>query len=478
MQLTIPNFASAQVLVVGDLMTDRYWHGNTSRISPEAPVPIVQVQQMEERPGGAGNVALNVAALGSHASLLSIVGDDATADQLTQHLTSAGVIVGLQRIPNLATLVKLRILSLHQQLLRLDFEQPIPFSADEQLIAAYQQHLAQAQVVILSDYGKGVLRHVSRLITMAKQAGVPVLIDPKGSDFSIYRGATLLTPNRKEFEQVVGPCATEAELVVKGENLLRACQLEALLITRGEQGMTLLQANLPALHLSATAKEVYDVTGAGDTVIAVMAAALAAQEPLGVAAALANAAAGVVISKLGAATVSIAELRRALHQTPTADKGVLAAQELKMAIADAQAHGERIVMTNGCFDILHAGHITYLEQAKALGDRLIVAVNDDASVARLKGPGRPINNLAERMQVLAGLRAVDWVVPFSEDTPAHIIETLLPDVLVKGGDYSIASMVGANSILANGGAVHILDFVEGCSTSNVVKRILDTRAII
>lgn len=473
MQASFPllNLCNARVMIVGDVMLDRYWSGTTSRISPEAPVPVVHIQQVEERPGGAGNVALNITALDAKADLLSICGADINGDILQDKLTAAQVRCHLQRHPNLPTVTKLRILSQHQQLIRLDFEEPNQIVDQEQLLNIFTKQLASTDVVILSDYAKGCLRFAPQLIAKAKQAGIPVLVDPKGHDFSIYQGATLITPNLKEFEIVVGPCRDENDLVSKGIHLIRAHNLEALLITRGEHGMTLIQEGKPELHLPAHAREVYDVTGAGDTVIAVLAAAYAVKRDLAQAANMANIAAGIVVGKLGAATVTIPELRRAIQTEHTMREGVVTEEQLIIAVEDARAHGEKIVMTGGCFDILHAGHVAYLEEAKKQGDRLIVAVNDDQSVMQLKGPSRPINTLARRMAVLAGLSAVDWVVPFSELTPERIVSHILPDVWVKGGDYKVEDLPEARAVLQHGGSVKILPFIDGCSTTNIVESI-------
>ena len=331
--------------------------------------------------------------------------------------------------------------------------------------------LDSVKVMVLSDYGKGTLLNHQALLSLAKQRGVAVLADPKGTDFSIYRGATLLTPNLAEFEAVVGHCADEAQLMQRGAQMLKELELEALLITRGEQGMTLLRNGVAAVHLPARAREVFDVTGAGDTVISTMAAALAAGESLTQAMTLANLAAGIVVGKLGTATISAPELRRALQREDGAERGVLSLQQLQAAVEDAKAQGERVVFTNGCFDILHAGHVSYLEQAREQGDRLIVAVNGDASVTRLKGPGRPINSVDRRMAVLAGLGAVDWVVSFSEDTPESLITLLKPDILVKGGDYGVDQVVGAELVYAYGGEVRVLGLVENSSTTAIVEKI-------
>jgi D-beta-D-heptose 7-phosphate kinase/D-beta-D-heptose 1-phosphate adenosyltransferase len=308
------------------------------------------------------------------------------------------------------------------------------------------------------------------MIQLGRQHNIPVLVDPKNKDFSIYRGATLLKPNRKEFEEVMGVCQDESQIITRGQKLIEQYALQNLLITRGAEGMTLLRSGEPEYHLPAITHEVYDVTGAGDTVIAVLALALGTGCDLELATLLANRAAGIVVGKLGAATVSLPEIRRAIQKDQATNNGALEEEQLLITVSDAKTHGERIVMTNGCFDILHAGHVTYLEQAKSQGDRLIVAVNDDASVARLKGTGRPINKLEHRMAVLAALSSVDWVVPFSEDTPERLICRVLPDILVKGGDYLPENIAGNQCVVANGGKVLILDFVPGCSTTEMIAK--------
>lgn len=471
MQMHIPDFSRARILVVGDVMLDRYWHGDTSRISPEAPVPVVHIQQIEERPGGAGNVALNIASLGAKVTLLSICGDDNDADILENKLHAANINCQLLRMAAMTTITKLRVLSLHQQLIRLDFEEKIPSLDYHALVRIFESLVNEFDAVVLSDYGKGALRNAQTLIKIARTANVPVLVDPKGRDFTIYRGASLVTPNRKEFEEVVGVCSHESELAQKGQQLIKDLDLAALIVTRGEHGMTLLRPSEAELHLPTHAKEVYDVTGAGDTVIALLACGLAVGEPLPMAMAMANLGASIVVGKLGAATVTPIELRRALATERAIGRGILAEEQLLIAREDARHHGQRVVFTNGCFDILHAGHVAYLEQAKQLGDRLIVAVNSDASVSRLKGSERPINTLARRLAVLAGLSAVDWVVSFEDDTPERLLELLKPDVLVKGGDRSLDQIVGANLVHSYGGEVQALVLEEGCSTTAIVEKI-------
>jgi D-beta-D-heptose 7-phosphate kinase/D-beta-D-heptose 1-phosphate adenosyltransferase len=472
MSVRIPQFGGVRVLVAGDVMLDRYWYGSTSRISPEAPVPVVHVRDDAERPGGAGNVAANVVSLGANATVLGVTGDDAAAGALRAALAALGVACDFVVQPGAATVTKLRVISRHQQLLRLDFEGDLATGSAPALAASFARHLEGADVVVLSDYAKGTLADPQPLIAAARARGIPVLVDPKGRDFERYHGATLVTPNLGEFEAVAGPVRDEADLVAKAEALRAALELEALLVTRSEHGMTLVRGGRAPLHLPAQALEVFDVTGAGDTVIGVLAAALGAGSPLEEATQLANLAAGVTVAKLGAASVTPPELRIAAQRAhASAPHGVMDEATLLDAVAHARAQGERVVMTNGCFDILHAGHVAYLAEAKRLGDRLVVAVNDDASVAKLKGAGRPVNELAERMAVLAALGAVDWVVPFSEDTPERLICRVLPDVLVKGGDYRPEQIAGHGCVTANGGRVEVLGFVPGASTTALIDAI-------
>ncbi|HEX5339919.1 MAG TPA: bifunctional D-glycero-beta-D-manno-heptose-7-phosphate kinase/D-glycero-beta-D-manno-heptose 1-phosphate adenylyltransferase HldE [Gammaproteobacteria bacterium] len=469
MDIRIPQFDSVRVLVAGDVMLDRYWFGATGRISPEAPVPVVHVRDVEERPGGAGNVAVNLAGLGVQSTVLGITGDDAIAETLAGSMQAHGVRCRFTKLKGSATITKLRVLSRHQQLIRLDFEESFGSFERAPLLPGFKAELPDTDVVILSDYGKGSLAAVQELIAAARAAGKPVLVDPKGRDFTKYKGATCITPNLAELEAVVGECKDEADIVRKGEILRDELKLQSLLITRSEHGMTLLEAGKPPVHLPTLALEVSDVTGAGDTVIALFAAGLGAKLSFPEAAALANLGAGLVVAKLGSASVTPAELRLAAHSR--SGSGVMTETTILDAVAHARSKGARIIMTNGVFDILHAGHVAYLNQARRLGDHLIVAVNDDASVARLKGANRPVNTLADRMTVLAALSCVDWVVSFSEDTPERLICKLLPDVLVKGGDYQPQQVAGYDCVTRNGGEVRILQFVEGVSTTATIEKI-------
>lgn len=466
----IPAFKGLNILVVGDLMLDYYWSGQTTRVSPEAPVPIVKVTKKESRAGGAGNVALNIASLAANVTLLGIVGDDNEADELQELLAKKGVQCDFIKSKNTPTASKLRVVAQHQQLIRLDFEEPPQNFDYTELLSRYKKALAEADVVIFSDYAKGVLAHIPQLIELANAQGVKSFVDPKGTDFSAYQGATLITPNRAEFQAVVGACDNNEQLISKGQALLQQYNIESLLVTLSEQGMALIKKS-EAYFLPTHAREVFDVTGAGDTVIASIALGVASGLDLQHAMHLANMAAGIVVGKFGTSTVSSHELNRALHGDKENMSGVVTEKELQKEISFAQKSGEKVVMTNGCFDILHAGHVAYLEQAKLLGDRLVVAINSDESVQQLKGESRPINKLADRMTIIAALESVDWVIPFFEETPERIYNKFLPDVLVKGGDYKPEDVVGAEAVINAGGKVQILDFVDGKSTTTTIERI-------
>ena len=471
MTLQLPDFSSSSVLVIGDLMLDRYWHGPTHRISPEAPVPVVRVSESDDRLGGAANVALNLATLGSSTLLLGTVGEDEAGDKLSQMAEQAGIRCLLTADASHPTITKLRIISRQQQLIRMDFEQPLHHYDKAPLLKHFEQELANHSLVLLSDYGKGTLSEAPHLIQLAQQAGVRVLVDPKGSDFSRYRGAWLVTPNLAEFEAVAGVCDTDDVLQSKAAEMCRQYDWHALLVTLGERGMLLVEQGCDPLLIAAEARDVYDVTGAGDTVIATLAASLAAGCNAATGARIANTAASIVVGKLGTATASPAEIQNRLQHRQLPDSGCLDEAALVQAVQAARQRGERIVMTNGCFDLLHVGHLRYLQQAAALGDRLIVAVNSDESVAGIKGPQRPLNRLRDRMEMLAGMECVDWVVDFSEATPARLIASVLPDILVKGGDYRAEDIAGYGEVTAAGGEVRILGFESGYSTTALIEKI-------
>jgi D-beta-D-heptose 7-phosphate kinase/D-beta-D-heptose 1-phosphate adenosyltransferase len=473
--VSLPDFGQASVLVVGDVMLDRYWSGDTARISPEAPIPVVKIGSTEDRVGGAGNVALNLASLGVKTRLLGMVGKDESARILESKLEVAEVKSSLLAVGG-PTITKLRVMSRHQQMLRLDFEES--FEEENSRLALNEAFIEliggeSFGAIIFSDYAKGTLSGVQELIALAKQKGIPCLVDPKGSDFSKYKGASLITPNRSEFEAVAGVCKNEEALLLGASDVIEDCELEALLVTRSEEGMTLFKKAAQGAvsdHFPASASDVFDVTGAGDTVIACLAASLAAGKSHEEAVTIANTAAGLVVAKSGTVSVVLHELQIELSDHDD-HNGVLPVQQLKALVKQAQNKKQKVVMTNGCFDILHAGHVSYLEEAKRLGDKLIVAVNSDESVKRLKGEARPINALERRMQVLAGLQAVDWVVSFSEDTPAGLVADILPDILVKGGDWKVEEIAGGEAVVANGGEVISLSFKEGHSTTAIIDLI-------
>jgi D-beta-D-heptose 7-phosphate kinase/D-beta-D-heptose 1-phosphate adenosyltransferase len=470
--IRIPDFSRTNVVVAGDVMLDRYLFGSTGRISPEAPVPVVHVQETDDRPGGAANVAVNLATLGVSTRLLGVVGEDAAAASLESILSQHGIVCEFARAKDRPTITKTRVQSRGQQLIRLDEENVAAMPGDA-MAKALGKSLDGAGAVVLSDYGKGTLSDVRGLINACRDAAIPALVDPKGTDFSKYRGASLITPNQSEFEAVAGVCETDDELVRHARQMIDELDLAAVLITRSEKGMLLVEDGAEPVFLSTQAREVYDVTGAGDTVIATLAGALASGQDLASAAALANLAAGLVVRKIGVAAVTPGEISAWLHQRGQGGRGLVALDQLRAMVTESHDRNERVIMTNGCFDVLHAGHVAYLEEAKSLGDRLIVAVNDDDSVMRLKGESRPINTLEDRLLVLAGLAAVDWVIPFSEDTPAALIAQVLPDVLVKGGDYVPEEIAGAKEVLQNGGEVRVLSFRDGHSSSRIIDKMCD-----
>ena len=481
----IPDFARVKVLIVGDIMLDKYYQGTTDRISPEAPVPIVNVKNTTERPGGAANVAVNAAMLGASVTLLGYVGKDNASKSISNALSALNVDCKFISVDELSTITKMRVLSRNQQLLRLDFEQSFSEIDSGSLIKLFEESIKGADVVVFSDYAKGTLSCIESLIKIARASQKPVIIDPKGSDFDKYAGATVVTPNLSEFNIVNGASTSEAELQQKAERLCLKNNISSVLLTRSEQGMSLytlkestscnndMSSAVKALHLPAKAREVFDVTGAGDTVVSTLACSLAAGLDIEHASQLANYAAGEVVGKIGTSSVTSTELALALSKNQELNKGILNQEQLLQAVKQAQSMGETVVMTNGCFDILHSGHVSYLKQASKLGDKLIVAVNSDNTVEKLKGLGRPINSVVRRMAVLAGLSSVDWVVEFTEDTPERLISELLPNVLVKGGDYTIEQIAGGKQVAENGGQVLALDFEEGVSTSAIISQIVD-----
>ncbi len=468
--------SDAKILVVGDVMLDRYWHGDTGRISPEAPVPVVKVSALEDKAGGAANVAKNIAYLDGQVSLLGIVGDDDNGLSLQALLRDENIDSQLITQSEAPTIAKMRVISRHQQVVRLDVEQTFSSQHSQLLLNKLEEIVEQFDIVVFSDYNKGSLAHIANMIKVVKAAGKRVLVDPKSKQLSDYRGADLITPNLTEYSAAGGELGDEETLAWCSREIIAKSGIGAMLLTRSEQGMSLITSN-EKFDFPAQVREVADVTGAGDTVIATLAVMLGTGMPTAQAVEVANVAAGLVVAKLGAATVSPEELGAKLTQylRETGEQYQAPADEVLHHIELARQRGEKIVFTNGCFDILHAGHVRYLAQAKARGDKLVVGLNNDESIARLKGAERPINPLDERATVIAALASVDWVIPFGcvseNDTPAKLIEKVKPDVLVKGGDYKVSQIAGADFVLANGGQVEVLEFVNGCSTSNVIRKI-------
>lgn len=475
--INLVDLTNAKVLVVGDVMLDQYWHGGSTRISPEAPVPVVKINRTDNRLGGAANVANNLATLGCDVKLLGIVGNDPGADIMQQLLLSQSIPNEFITSEKFSTIVKLRVLCRHQQMIRLDHEEdPENISSDtfKELYDLYARELTTYKTVILSDYAKGVLINPQPFIVAANALGIKTIVDPKNPDLSVYRGASIVKPNIVEFEASVGKCNSLVALEEKARDVMNKYDIGALIITRGAQGMSVIPADGAATHLPAYGAEVYDVTGAGDTVIAVLTASLAGGISLERAAYLSSVAAGVVVGKVGTSSITMQELRAALGSNKALPEGIADPQSLRDIIKLSQARGEKIVFVNGCYDLLHYGHIRYLEQAKALGDRLIVGVNTDASVKRLKGDSRPLYNTQQRMEVLAALKAVDWVVAFDEDTPGALVEKLSPDIIAKGDENfksidQIPNTEGVEHVLKNGGSVHLIQRTEDCSSSKMIE---------
>jgi len=467
------DLADARVLLVGDVMLDRYWSGGTRRISPEAPVPVVDVGDFRALPGGAANVALNVASLGAQATLVGMVGDDEAAETLRKGLSAAGVAHDLVAVASSPTITKMRVLSRHQHLMRLDIEDGFSGADHAPLVERVARHLEDADVLVLSDYAKGTLGPcLGELIRLARAADCRILVDPKGDDFERYRGADVITPNRAEFERVAGSVPDSEALEARARSVIDALGLQALLVTRNEEGMSLIPREGQALHIPAHKREVFDVTGAGDTVIGVLAASVAAGMGLADAVRLANHAAALVVARLGASQVTRDALRHAVETVDRpADRRILDADTAVAEVGAAHSRGERVVMTNGCFDLLHVGHLEALRAMRAMGDQLLVAVNGDASVRRLKGGGRPVTPLQQRMTLLAGLDCVDMVVAFDADTPAELVARVGPDILAKGGDYDPAEIAGHDAVIAAGGEVRTVALTPGCSTAGLIGRI-------
>jgi D-beta-D-heptose 7-phosphate kinase / D-beta-D-heptose 1-phosphate adenosyltransferase len=471
-------FGQLRVLVVGDIMLDRYILGDVDRISPEAPVPVLRHVQRYERPGGAANVAMNLAGLGCKAFLAGFWGADSEQAELAKLVEAAGVdtlgvVSGSQ-----PTISKTRIVGRNQQLLRLDIESrdAVPAVEEQRLLERAVELTGKVHAVVLSDYAKGALTAAvcEAVIRAAREAGIPVLADPKTPDFSKYSGATTVCPNLGELAAATGVASHRTdELLAAAQAQLEEHDFKFLTVTMSEKGIALLRRDGVIFHSPARAREVFDVSGAGDTVIATLAASLAGGLQMETAVELANVAAGIVVGKVGTVPIAQHELIAALTPSSglTAGEKMLDLERTRLRVAEWRASGETIVFTNGCFDLLHVGHITLLEDCRRFGSKLVLGLNSDASICRLKGPSRPIVGERERARVMAALAAVDAVVLFDEDTPLELIRAIRPDVLVKGGDYTVETVVGHEDVIAAGGRVEIVPTVEGFSTSNIVKKL-------
>ncbi len=465
--------ARPNILVIGDLMIDHYLWGSAERISPEAPVQVVDIAKESSVLGGAGNVINNLISLGAAVNVASVLGDDEIAKELTIMLKSIGVKTeGLITQSGRKTSKKSRIIAANQQILRYDNESKETITSDsvEKIIKAIEKDLFVTDMIILSDYGKGVISDAlaHAVITLAKSQNIKVLVDPKGTDYSKYRGAHMLTPNKKEASEatkidIVDDASLEQALL----SLKEQCDLERSMITLSEDGIAIYDGEVK--RFPTVAQEVFDVTGAGDTVIASIAFALSAGLSIEETARFANLAAGVVVGKIGSATVTLDEIEiyeSKLHQS-SSDAHIKSFEDIDRIVKRAKEHGQRVVFTNGCFDILHVGHVKYLQEAKSFGDILIVGLNSDASVRELKGPSRPVNTEDDRAYILAALDAVDYVVKFSDDTPHELIKMIAPDVLVKGGDYEGKTVVGTEFSKV----LKLVDFVDGKSTTKTIEKI-------
>lgn len=455
------------IFVVGDVMLDSYFNGSVDRISPEAPVPVLHHSETINKLGGAGNVANNLAQLGSNVHLFGLIGNDTNGVVIRSLVERSGFESNLLEVENGQTINKLRIVSQGQQIVRVDFENDFNTVSSEQLSKLVTEQLGTCSLLILSDYGKGTLVDIKTLIRQANSCGVPVLIDPKGVDFDKYCNATILKPNKSEFELIVGKWDHIDEFFNKGEALRTQLNLNALLVTLSGDGMVLFEENSEPFSIPAKAHGIIDVTGAGDTALSWLAMGIVSGMSIADSAIRANVASSIAVSKPGAVAVSHAEVSMFENSL----RNDFNRSTVKDFVSACRSRAQTIVFTNGCFDILHEGHVNLLEEAKRLGDNLVVGVNDDASVKRLKGDSRPINSLASRIKILEALSCVDFVIAFSEETPINLIKEVGPDILVKGGDYLNQEIVGSDFVIERGGKVHTLDFIDGFSTSNLIDAV-------
>lgn len=468
-----------EILSVGDIMLDQFIYGTVDRISPEAPIPVMRIEREDSMLGGAGNVVRNLLSLGAKSHFCGLIGEDEAGASIAALLNeNSASTTSLLMDRTRPTSIKTRYMASNQQMLRADKESiaPLPQSLEKNLHDNVSNALGSCKVMVLSDYGKGVFENnnARHLISLAKDANIPVIVDPKGNNYQKYQGATLVTPNRKELcEASQMPCCDDETIVAAARHIIETCQIDNVLATRSQDGMTLVTKEGQVTHLPTRAREVFDVSGAGDTVVATLALAIGRGADLEEAAFLANIAAGIVVGKIGTASVHHDELIEALHQQDLceAEAKVIGRESAKDRTALWQRQGHRVGFTNGCFDLLHPGHISLLKQSRAQCDKLIVGLNSDASIKRLKGSERPLQNEMARATVLSSLSMVDLVVVFGEDTPLELLSRLLPDVLIKGADYTIDQVVGADLIQRNGGRVFLANLEDGFSTTNTVNKL-------
>lgn len=465
------NNKQVKLLVIGDIMLDEYWSGDVERVSPEAPVPVLKLKDQYYKLGGAGNVASNISSLDIVTHIIGAIGEDDAANRIISILDRKKISHNLFVNQKSKTIRKLRAITSNHQLLRIDTEGNFNNNNIRSFLLDSIKQYQNLKVIICSDYAKGMLDNIEEVIDYGNDKNIMTIVDPKGSNFNKYKNATLLTPNLKEFEEVVGKCSNLSDLEIKAISLRDNLNLTALLVTRGKDGMSLFEKDAEPFHLKASAKEVSDVTGAGDTVIGVIGGMLSLDESLKDSVIKSNKAAGIVVTKFGAASVSMKEISNVANETCSYPLGYIPAQSIDQLQFENRNRNKTLVMTNGCFDILHKGHVKYLEKAKSFGDHLIVLVNDDKSVSKLKGLSRPINTLTDRVDMLLALESVDAVISFSEDTPEKLYELIKPDVLVKGADYKENEIAGADIVVSNGGKIKLVEFVEGVSTSTIIKKI-------
>ncbi|GLB31860.1 bifunctional protein HldE [Lacrimispora amygdalina] len=473
----LKKFSEIKVLVLGDFMLDKYITGEVKRISPEAPVPVIEVKEKETYLGGAGNVINNITALGGHARIITCIGNDQAGDYLLDHMVGKGVDTRyVWKVEGERTIIKTRIVAKSQQFLRYDEEdiREIPEDYVNYVKQNMEEIFKDINIVIISDYGKGNVSYklAQAIIKEARSQNIPVIVDPKGKDYSKYTGATICTPNMSEFNAVVGvnEIMNEEQIAIKGKKLCEDINLRYVLVTRSEKGMSLIDGNDGKKQdLPAIAKEVVDVTGAGDTVISVFSLAMAVGYSLSDCCKLSNKAASIVISHFGAATTNIKEIEQTgFHGTGSK---ILQWGQVQQVVRNLKKEGKKIVFTNGCFDLVHAGHIASFEQARALGDVLIVGLNSDTSIRIIKGDKRPIVTQENRVKLLSALTVIDYIIIFEQDTPKELIDLIIPDVLVKGKDWAGKEVVGQDVVEANGGVVELIDLEQGLSTTNVIEKI-------